>query len=198
MTCADLNTQNLVRVLPGRPAGCAYALRCAGGGKPFITSRRTALSLLSSCARSSAAGAGRAKSAGCLSCHLETDAYTMHENPGVVLGCTDCHGGAPGVFLSEGAEEGSHLYSEALEAAHVLPEYPDDWHFPHSENPEQSYTLLNRESPIRPLRQPVGLSCGGRSLRRLPYGNHSGGEALDHGHRRHALGGGLQQRHPAL
>ena len=41
----------------------------------------------------------------------------------------------------------SALYTEALEAAHVLPEYPDDWHFPHSKNPQQSYTLLNRESP---------------------------------------------------
>ena len=87
------------------------------------------------------------KSAGCLSCHLETDAYSMHENPGVVLGCTDCHGGDAGVFVAEGAEEGSALYTEALEAAHVLPEYPDDWHFPHSKNPQQSYTLLNRESP---------------------------------------------------
>ena len=87
------------------------------------------------------------KSAGCLSCHLETDAYSMHENPGVVLGCTDCHGGNASVFLADGALEGSALYTEALEAAHVLPEYPDDWHFPHSKNPEQSYTLLNRESP---------------------------------------------------
>ncbi|NBW90055.1 MAG: hypothetical protein EBR51_09170, partial [Gammaproteobacteria bacterium] len=35
----------------------------------------------------------QAKSAGCVSCHSATDQSTMHANPGVVLGCTDCHGG---------------------------------------------------------------------------------------------------------
>src|SRR5260221_8757033 len=34
-----------------------------------------------------------AKSIGCMSCHTATDRHTMHQNPGVVLGCTDCHGG---------------------------------------------------------------------------------------------------------
>src|SRR5689334_23672103 len=34
-----------------------------------------------------------AKSAGCMSCHTATDRHTMHQNPGVVLGCADCHGG---------------------------------------------------------------------------------------------------------
>ena len=33
------------------------------------------------------------KSRGCLSCHVETDAKTMHESPAVQLGCVDCHGG---------------------------------------------------------------------------------------------------------
>lgn len=33
------------------------------------------------------------KSRGCLSCHVSTDRHTMHSNPSVVLGCTDCHGG---------------------------------------------------------------------------------------------------------
>ena len=33
------------------------------------------------------------KSAGCVSCHTETDRKTMHTNPAVVLGCADCHGG---------------------------------------------------------------------------------------------------------
>jgi hypothetical protein len=87
------------------------------------------------------------KTEGCQSCHLETDAKTMHMNPGVVLGCTDCHGGDASVVLAEGVMADSKRYKAALEAAHVLPLYPDDWHFPHSENPEGSYTLLNRESP---------------------------------------------------
>ena len=42
------------------------------------------------------------KTEGCQSCHLETDAKTMHMNPGVVLGCTDCHGGDASVVLAEG------------------------------------------------------------------------------------------------
>ena len=147
MTCADLNTQNLVRVLRG---GLLAALMLVGAQAVASQLHHHVERHYPYYPPAPAAQLpeqAEAKSAGCLSCHLETDAYTMHENPGVVLGCTDCHGGDAGVFLSEGAEEGSHLYSEALEAAHVLPEYPDDWHFPHSENPEQSYTLLNRESP---------------------------------------------------
>ena len=34
-----------------------------------------------------------AKSEGCMSCHVETDQPSMHANPAVKLGCTDCHGG---------------------------------------------------------------------------------------------------------
>ena len=33
------------------------------------------------------------KSAGCIGCHKENDAKTMHASPSVKLGCTDCHGG---------------------------------------------------------------------------------------------------------
>ena len=33
------------------------------------------------------------KSMGCLTCHTKTDEPTMHVNPAVILGCTDCHGG---------------------------------------------------------------------------------------------------------
>ena len=33
------------------------------------------------------------KSAGCVTCHTSTDRHTMHSNPGVILGCADCHGG---------------------------------------------------------------------------------------------------------
>ena len=38
-----------------------------------------------------------AKSVGCLDCHTATDLPSMHANPGVILGCTDCHGGDAGV-----------------------------------------------------------------------------------------------------
>ncbi|MBM3531463.1 MAG: hypothetical protein FJX60_00315 [Alphaproteobacteria bacterium] len=75
-----------------------------------------------------------AKSAGCLSCHSQTDDATMHVNPAVVLGCTDCHGGDATV-------------RDDKRRAHVLPKYPGPWKYPSSANPERSYTLLNRESP---------------------------------------------------
>jgi len=84
------------------------------------------------------------KSAGCVSCHRDSDRKTMHATPAVVLGCTDCHGGQADVFApgSRGA-----AYDEARDAAHVQPLFPEAWHYPSSANPERSYTLLNRESP---------------------------------------------------
>ena len=89
-----------------------------------------------------------AKSEGCVSCHTDTDAKTMHENPAVTLGCTDCHGGDAGVSRPEGAEGIlDKRYLAALEAAHVLPRYPKSWHWPDSANPEHTYTLVNRDSP---------------------------------------------------
>src|SRR5690606_10335000 len=38
-------------------------------------------------------------------------------------------------------------YARLRDEAHVLPRYPESWHFPSSANPERTYTLLNRESP---------------------------------------------------
>ncbi|MDH3643022.1 MAG: hypothetical protein OES38_13050, partial [Gammaproteobacteria bacterium] len=94
-----------------------------------------------------------AKSEGCQSCHTETDNKTMHESSAIRLGCTDCHGGDASVFGSMDSHggghddgHGGHSVDPDMERAHVLPKYPDDWHFPSSANPEHSYTLLNRES----------------------------------------------------
>ena len=87
------------------------------------------------------------KSLGCLSCHEDTDAKSMHSNPGVVLGCVDCHGGDAGVSVADGLARETPGYLAAMERAHVLPQYVDSWHYPSSANPEASYTLLNRESP---------------------------------------------------
>ena len=88
-----------------------------------------------------------AKSAGCASCHTQSDAHTMHRSPAVVLGCVDCHGGNPRITRPAGSEQGGSAYLLAQNRAHVLPRFPGAWHFPSSANPQRSYTLLNREAP---------------------------------------------------
>ncbi len=90
------------------------------------------------------------KSAGCTSCHTATDHATMHVNPAVLLGCTDCHGGNPATMKPAGSQyEGQDqaAYLASMQEAHVLPRYPGRWHSPASANPKRSYTLLNREAP---------------------------------------------------
>ncbi len=89
------------------------------------------------------------KSFGCVSCHTATDRHTMHANPGVVIGCVDCHGGdativKPKDAIYNGANQTQ--YRQAMSTAHVLPRFPAAWNMPSSSNPEASYTLLNREA----------------------------------------------------
>ncbi len=88
-----------------------------------------------------------AKSAGCNSCHVQTDAPTMHTSPAVQLGCTDCHGGDPAIRGDADLPHDDPDYVAARDKAHVLPKYPGSWHYPSSANPKRSYTLLNKESP---------------------------------------------------
>lgn len=100
------------------------------------------------------------KNLGCISCHKKSDQKTMHSNPGVVLACTDCHGGneqvvwngvLPQTPSGHDYDENHHRWPEDFQAqmdlAHVLPRYPNSWHYPSSANPPRSYTLLNREAP---------------------------------------------------
>ncbi len=87
------------------------------------------------------------KSRGCLGCHTQTDRLSMHDNPAVKLGCTDCHGGDAGVIPERGLVRGEFEYMRLRDLAHVLPRYPQDWGYPASAKPQRSYTLLNRESP---------------------------------------------------
>jgi len=75
------------------------------------------------------------KSAGCMTCHTKTDANTMHVNPAVRLGCTDCHGGNAEVRISGNEPRESAAYRNAQDSAHVLPRYPQSWHYPSSANP---------------------------------------------------------------
>jgi LVIVD repeat len=88
-----------------------------------------------------------AKSDGCTSCHVKSDAPTMHLTPAVRLGCTDCHGGNASVKGNAQLAHDHPDYVAARDRAHVLPKYPDSWHFPSSANPKRSYALLNKESP---------------------------------------------------
>ena len=85
------------------------------------------------------------KSEGCVSCHTESDSKTMHRNPGVKLGCTDCHGGDSSIMSPAGSSTASE-YATIRDKAHVLPRYPETWHYPSSANPVRTYTLLNKES----------------------------------------------------
>jgi hypothetical protein len=87
-----------------------------------------------------------AKSAGCLTCHTATDRPTMHQNPGVILGCTDCHGGDASTGAKSEAR-GSSEYLALMRKAHVMPRDERAWKWPSSATPERTYTLLNRESP---------------------------------------------------
>ncbi len=97
--------------------------------------------------RSQSQAQADAKSAGCLTCHTKTDAPTMHMLQSVVLGCTDCHGGDASVRARNGLPKSDPIYASLRDKAHVLPRYPETWHYPHSENPKRSYTLLNKEAP---------------------------------------------------
>jgi len=85
----------------------------------------------------------QAASLGCRDCHIDTDAPTMHKNPGVILGCADCHGGDPTVRATNIAKE-SLEYEQLKRSAHVLPANPEVW--ASSANPENSYTALLKES----------------------------------------------------
>lgn len=80
---------------------------------------------------------------GCRDCHTKTDSPSMHRNPGVLLGCTDCHGGKSDV-RAQGLTKDSPEYVAKMNQAHVLPKFPENW--PGSRNPVGSYTNLLKES----------------------------------------------------
>ncbi len=90
------------------------------------------------------------KTDGCMSCHLATDSHTMHANPAVVLGCTDCHGGNASITRPLNANykgSGHAAYRDAMDAAHIIPRNEKFWRYPSSASPEASYTKLNEEHP---------------------------------------------------
>lgn len=86
-------------------------------------------------------------SAGCITCHTDSDAKTMHVSQAVKLGCASCHGGDASVMAPAGLAKTAAPYATLRDRAHVLPRFPKTWQYPSSANPKQSYTLLNKESP---------------------------------------------------
>lgn len=96
-----------------------------------------------------------AASAGCVSCHTQTDSLSMHESPWVKISCIDCHGGDATVHKPSHASAErpfDEAYLAEMARAHVTPRFPDAWSNPEtkkysSANPVRSYTLLNDEDP---------------------------------------------------
>ena len=122
---------------------CAFTALASEGEHPVERKYVTA----PAAAASQSEEAVQSKNAGCVTCHTQTDASTMHTNPAVKLGCTDCHGGNSEARLPAGTQRGTAQYTKVFESAHVLPRFPGAWHYPSSANPQRTYTLLNRESP---------------------------------------------------
>jgi hypothetical protein len=114
-------------------------LTCALGAAPVVAKEYPAAP------RKQTAVEVQEKSTGCVSCHTASESKTMHRQPAVTLGCTDCHGGNPQVAKPEGGERDSQPYTMVMLKAHVEARFPDEWKS--SANPEHSYTLLNRENP---------------------------------------------------
>ncbi|MBI3665832.1 MAG: hypothetical protein HY236_06340 [Acidobacteria bacterium] len=84
------------------------------------------------------------KSAGCITCHVKTDAPTMHTTGTVRLGCADCHGGNVEARVPAGTAPGSAAYEEAKKKAHPQPRIPSLWKG--SANPVRPYTGWLQES----------------------------------------------------
>ncbi len=85
------------------------------------------------------------KSAGCVSCHTQTDQPTMHATGTLRLGCTDCHGGNADARVAMGAASTSPEYQQAKRTAHPQPR--DEKLADRSANAERIYTQWLKETP---------------------------------------------------
>src|SRR5580704_17778899 len=52
------------------------------------------------------------KSAGCISCHTQTDEATMHATRTLRIGCTDCHGGNAEARIATGTASTAPEYEQ--------------------------------------------------------------------------------------
>lgn len=85
------------------------------------------------------------KSAGCVSCHTQTDQSTMHATGTLRLGCADCHGGNADARIAPGVAATSPEYEQVKREAHPQPHDPKL--ADRSANPERLYTQWLKESP---------------------------------------------------
>ena len=130
-----------------------------------------------------------AKNKGCVSCHTASDHRTHARQPRGGAGLRRLprrrqrdHGGP-------GWKADSLPYVSAMSKAHVLPKYPKSWNWPSSANPKRIYSRHDEgKCGIYPLRQPVGLPRGARSLRGMPHEHHRGVRAFADDHGRDAVG----------
>ena len=132
-----------------------------------------------------------AKSAGCVSCHVNEDEPTMHPTRTVRLGCTDCHGGDASAVITPGTARDSAAYSQVKAKAHVQ---PHDAVFARGlANAERAYTAWLRESyeyvrfanpgDLRVARQTCGSAgCHASEVRNVSTSMMThGGDALGRG-----------------
>src|SRR5580692_6427497 len=84
------------------------------------------------------------KSAGCISCHTQTDEPTMHATGTLRLGCTDCHGGNADARVAPRTASTSPEYEQTKRKAHPQPRDPQL--ADRSANPERMYTEWLKES----------------------------------------------------
>ena len=67
------------------------------------------------------------KSVGCVSCHGQTEAPSMHPGAAVHLACVDCHGGKSEIQRPAGSDSKSQAYKQAAKQAHPRPKLSDMW-----------------------------------------------------------------------
>jgi hypothetical protein len=85
------------------------------------------------------------KSAGCVSCHTDTDSRTMHTTDTVRLGCIDCHGGDANIAITPGTPAKSAEYEQAKRTAH--PRSRVEEFARTSANPVGAYAKWLKEDP---------------------------------------------------
>jgi len=85
------------------------------------------------------------KSAGCVSCHTDTDSRTMHTTDTVRLGCVDCHGGDANIAITPGTPAKSAEYDQAKKTAH--PRSRIEEFARTSANPVGAYAKWLKEDP---------------------------------------------------